>query len=174
MEGKTKTEKSDEIVVTPANVRASAAVTRRDKTFEQFLVDRRNEDAQDPMDAHERIIRQVLAADSVDAVLTPTEVKQARDIIGMDIVIVDFDLSESEFDAGSPLYANLACLFPPDGSPEVVNCGHKKVLAQLVRLKELDAFPVAVKFITRGNSAHGTPMLELTKSEFELKPEMPF
>ena len=119
-----------------------------------------SEKTTDPM---ARIIDQVLNAETADAVLTPFEVQQAKDIVGVPIVIQAFELNESEYDAGSPFYASMACQFPPDGDLQVVNCGHKKVIAQLVRLKQLDAFPVPVKFITRGKSKQGTPMLELTK-----------
>lgn len=116
--------------------------------------------ASDPM---MRIVQQVLDAESADAVLTPVEVMQATEIIGIPIVLMDFDLNQSEFDAGSPFYVSAVCAFPPGDDVRVVNCGHKKVIAQCVKLKSLGALPVPVKFITRGTSKQGTPMLELTK-----------
>ena len=114
----------------------------------------------DPM---ARIIQQVMDAETPDAVLTPVEVQQARDLVNVPLVIMDFELNKSEYDAGSPFYASMVCGMPPDGEPAVVNCGHRKVIAQLVRLKQLGGFPVSAKFIERGKSKQGTAMLELTK-----------
>lgn len=118
------------------------------------------ERASDPM---QRIIQQVLDADSVDAVLTPVEVMQARDIVGVPFLLQDFDLNQSEYDAGSPFYASMVCVMPPGDDVRVVNCGHKKVLAQLVKLRQFNALPLPVKFIERGRSQQGTAMLELSK-----------
>jgi hypothetical protein len=150
--------------VLPANVRDSAASPRTLGKFDQFLKDRNARDGDPEVDPYERILQQVLSAKTPDAVLTPVEVMQGRDIIGVPFILADFTLNESDFDEGSPFYANMTCHMPPEGEPVPVNCGHKKVLAQLVKLKEMDAFPIAVKFITRGTAkVGGTPMLELTK-----------
>jgi hypothetical protein len=162
-EVKGEVEKVHEPRVIPANERHGPAGLAKQGEFNQFLIDKKSQDGDPEVDPYERIIKQVLSAETADAVLTPVEVKQGRDIIGIEIIVVGFTLNKSEFDAGSPFYASMECLFPPDGSPEVVNCGHKKVLAQLVRLQELNAFPAQVQFITRGQSQQGTPMLELTK-----------
>lgn len=118
-----------------------------------------------------RIIAQVLSATSPDVVLTPVEAMQARDLTGVPLVLYDFDLTQSEFDVGSPFYANLKCAIAQDGTPAVINCGHKKVIAQLVKLKEFDQFPYNVMFRERGVSkVGGTPMLELVKWEPETDP----
>jgi len=148
----------------PANVMDSPAAVRRPSDFDRKLIAQQDAVKEDSKDPHERIIAQVLEAESPDAVLTPVDVLQGRDLIGENIVLLDFELNKSEFDVGSPFYASISALRTPDEPPVVVNCGHKKVIAQLVRLKELDAFPVQVRFATRGVSkAGGTPMLELTK-----------
>jgi hypothetical protein len=155
----------------PANVKDQPAATVVRSEFDRKLIAQQEVVGETAEDPYERIIRQVLAADSADVVLTPTEVFQARDLLNQNIVIIDFELNQSEFDAGSPFYATMAVLKSPDDPPMVVNCGHKKVLAQLVRLKELGAFPIQVKFITRGTSkVGGTPMLEMVKWEYGEQP----
>jgi hypothetical protein len=133
---------------------------QRKSLLDEYLLNAKRDSEDFDSDPMERIIRQVLSAESPAAVLTPTDVKQARDIIGVPLLLADFDLNQSEFDAGAPFYANMAVL-APGGEPMVVNCGHKKVLAQLVKLKEFDQFPYRVRFITRGTSKQGTPMLEM-------------
>lgn len=154
----------EDVEVIPANIRDQAAPAKRKSAFEQQLIDQQETVAEDDKDPYERIIRQVLDAETPDAVLTPVEVMQGRDLVGRNIVVIDFELNQSEFDVGSPFYASIQALTGENEPPVVVNCGHKKVIAQLVRLKELNAFPVQVQFWTRGTSkAGGTPMLELRK-----------
>lgn len=129
----------------------------------EFITTQSEEMPERDSDPMQRIIEQVLNAESADAVLTPVDVKQASEIVGIPFVLFEFDLNESEYDAGSPFFASMVCGLPPDGEPTVINCGHKKVIAQLVKLRQFDALPAQVKFITRGKSKQGTPMLELTK-----------
>lgn len=150
----------------PANVRDSTGGEIKRSEFDKFLTDREAERKDVESDPFEEIIRQVLNADSPDAVLTPTEVLQGRDLIGIPLVVLGFSLNQSEYDVGSPFYATIDAVKSPDEPPFKVNCGHKKVIAQLVKLEEFSAFPIQVKFITRGTSKiGGTAMLELTKWE---------
>lgn len=126
----------------------------------------------DPDDgAYERIIAQVLAADSPDVVLTPVEALQARDVVGVPLLLFGHELNESEFDVGSPFYASMQCAIAQDDTPAIINCGHKKVIAQLVKLKQFDQYPYRVMFRERGTSkVGGTPMLELVKWEQQEEP----
>ena len=158
----------------PANIRDSAGAVIRAEEFDNFLKNREAEKKDVDTDPYMAIIQQVLDAETPDAVLTPVDVLQARDLIGVNLVILGFGLNKSEYDAGSPFFATIDLIKGEGEDPIKVNCGHKKVIAQLVKLEELDAFPVAARFITRGVSrVGGTPMIELAKWE-EPKSEMPF
>jgi hypothetical protein len=173
----TRQHEDEEVVegeILPANELHRPASPRTNTAFDKYLMEQQGLIPEDTSDPHERIIKQVLTAETPDAVLTPVEVLQGRDLIGENIVVIDFELNKSEYDVGSPFYASISALRIPGEPPVVVNCGHKKVIAQLVRLKELGAFPVQVQFMTRGTSkAGGTPMLELTKWS-EPEGEAPF
>src|SRR6266568_2505166 len=157
--------------VLPANVKDSPKAPVRESDFDRFLKDRQSEGADPERDPYEAIIQQVMNADSPDAVLTPVEALQGRDLLDEPLILLGFELNKSEYDVGSPFYASMQCLRPPDGERVIVNCGHKKVMAQLVKLEEfhqnpnVDAgYPYQVMFRTRGVSkVGGTPMLELTK-----------
>jgi hypothetical protein len=141
----------------------STEVTKRGRApsaLDRFFADAKDQGGDVERDPMESIIRQVLSADSPASVLTPTEVMKASDMVGIPLLLVGFELNESEYDAGSPMYGSMAVLVP-GGQPTVVNCGHKKVLAQLVKLQEFNEFPYRVIFVTRGTSKQGTPMLEL-------------
>ena len=148
----------------PANIKDSAGGEVKRSEFDAFLANREAERADSKEDAYESIIRQVLSAETPDAVLTPTDVLQGRDLIDVPLVVLGFVLNQSEYDVGSPFYATMDVIRGPDEPPFKVNCGHKKVIAQLVRMEELGGFPFQARFITRGTSkVGGTPMLELTK-----------
>src|SRR5271169_3068683 len=109
---------------------------RQMSKFDQFLLDRQAEGGDPERDPYEGIIAQVLSAETPDAVLTPIEALQGRDVLGVPLLLVGFELNQSEFDAGSPFYASMAVIRSDTQEPTVVNCGHKKVLAQLVKLDE--------------------------------------
>ena len=161
-------------LVTKAKAEIATGVSGGVSQLNKFLLDASTRDGDPDLDPMDGIIRQVLSASSPAAVLTPTEVRQGQDMVGVPLMLVDFELHQSEFDAGSPFYATMAVLIPP-GEPDVVNCGHKKVLAQLVKLKEFGEFPYKVVFINRGTSKQGTPMLELTSwKDDDFEDEPPF
>lgn len=166
--------------VLPANVKDRPGPVARESEFDKFLRDRQSADGDPERDPYDAILKQVLDASTPDAVLTPVEALQGRDLVGVPLLLLGFELNKSEYDEGSPFYASMQCLQPPDGDPVVVNCGHKKVLAQLVKLEEfhqnasMDAgYPYQVMFRTRGQSKVGTPMLELGKWPQQME-EPPF
>jgi hypothetical protein len=148
-------------VVTKTRADLATGQTTGVAALNQFLADKTNQGSDPNADPMDGIIQQVLNADSPAAVLTPVEPLQARDMVGVPLMLVGWELAQSEYDAGSPFYANMAVL-TPGGDPSIVNCGHKKVLAQLIKLEEFGQYPYKVVFITRGTSKQGTPMLELT------------
>jgi hypothetical protein len=163
--------------------------------FERMLTEAHDEQIEDGEDSYMRIIRQVLSATTPDDVLTPIEAVKARDLVGHALIAEGFEFNQSEFDVGSPFFASIKCVYvgllPPQilevlridnpsppteavpdvptltsGESVVVNCGHKKVLAQLVQLARLNAFPRNVVFATRGRSkVSGSAMLTLLKWE---------
>jgi hypothetical protein len=150
--------------------RRTALATSAPKTSEEldaFLYDANELESSDPDAAHRRIIDQVLSASTPDAVLTPVDAIDGAQVLGVPLLLFSWAMNKSEFDAGSPFYASMQCadLRTDPASPVVVNCGHKRVLAQLVKLQEFDQYPYQVMFRTRGQSRHGTPMLELVKWE---------
>jgi hypothetical protein len=148
-------------VVTKTRADVATRQTMGVAALNQFLADKSNQGSDPNADPMDGIIQQVLNADSPAAVLTPVEALQGKDMVGIPLILVGWELAQSEYDAGSPFYANMAVLLP-GSEPSVVNCGHKKVLAQLIKLEEFGEYPYKVVFITRGTSKQGTPMLELT------------
>ena len=114
-------------------------------------------------DPYRRIIQQVLSAASPDVVLTPVEAYQAKDIQGRRLLLFGHTWNKSEFDAGTPMYASMECQDADTHESMVVNTGHKKMMAQLIKLEQFGKYPYEIQIRARGQSAQGTPMLELVK-----------
>lgn len=151
----------------------AAVMPTTSKELDEWMKSSKEADVDPDAGAYERIIAQVLSAESPDVVLTPVEALQARDMVGVPLLLYGHELNESEFDVGSPFYASMQCAVAQDGTPAIINCGHKKVIAQLVKLKQFEQYPYQVMFRERGTSKiGGTAMLELVK--WETEPEPPF
>jgi len=150
--------------------------------FDAFIRDKAAQDEYEGADPYEAILQQVLKAETPDAVLTPTDVQQGSDLIDIPLALIGFRLNESEYDVGSPFYATMEVIHAATMEGMIVNTGHKKVLAQLIRLQQLAdgpneafAFPFNVMFIQRGMSKVNTPMLELRKWEdTDIQTKAPF
>lgn len=125
-------------------------------------------------DNYRAIIEQILSAETPDQILTPVEVLQPRDVADELLEVFDVRWQRSEFEVGSPMYASLEAKRIMDGAPVVVNCGQKPVMAQLVRMQQLDAFPFRAFFRQTGNNAHGTAMYRLTMAKGQSPNEPPF
>jgi hypothetical protein len=169
-----KDDKADEPVsgeVVPRSRTLDTISPKTAKELDEYLRAEGAAEVDPDADAYTRIIDQVLSAKSPDVVLTPVEALQARDMVGVPLVFYGFDLNESEYDVGSPFYVSMKCAVAQDGTPAIINCGHKKVIAQCVKLREFDQWPYNVMFRTRGTSkVGGTAMLELVKWEPEGEP----
>src|SRR5260221_482855 len=74
----------------------------RASDLDQYLRDTHAAEVDPDEGAYSRIIEQVLKSTSPDIVLTPTEAVDAKDMVGIPLVITGFDLNESEYDQGSP------------------------------------------------------------------------
>jgi hypothetical protein len=125
-------------------------------------------------DPYKRIIQQILSAESPDIVLTPVEPVQASQVVGHHLELFGHSLNKSEYDVGSPFYASMEVKNHTTAESQVVNCGHKAVIAQLIKLEQFGDYPYHVTFAEKGRSAQGTAMLRLVKwTEPELS-EPPF
>ena len=174
----TETESPQEVksgeIVTKAKAEVATGSLLGVKALNQFLEDKSNQGGDPDSDPMDGIIQQVLNAESPAAVLTPVDAMKAESMVGVPLMLIGWSLAQSEYDAGSPFYANLTVMAPP-GEQMVVNCGHKKVLAQLIKLEEFGEYPYKVVFITRGKSRQGTDMLELTSwKDEDFKDNPPF
>lgn len=163
-ENRSRHGKDDSVPVEGEVVVADGQTGRELDKFDRFLIDREAEGGDVAIDSYQAIIEQVLSATSPDDVLTPVEAVKAADVVGIPYLLYGFDMNESEFDAGSPFYASMKMGNTVTGEPQVVNCGHKRVIAQLIKLEEFQQYPYRVMFKEQGKSRKsGSPMLVMVK-----------
>lgn len=129
-------------------------------------------------DPYRRILDQILSAETPDSVLTPVEAKKLGDYIGVPLLLFGFELQESTYDVGTPFYAALQCRDVNADEPVILTTGHRKVLAQCVRLRQLVEagkadWPFQVMTMGRGTGQGGTPLLEFGKWPEDYVPNEP-
>jgi hypothetical protein len=103
----------------------------------------------DSSDVAEQIMANILNADSVDDVFDQTG-GEAGTLVAMEsrygvpLRIVGVTLNESTFTEGPPAYCVLDCVNLGTGNAEVIGCGASNVLAGMIKLHQLNAFPIDV------------------------------
>ena len=163
--------KTDDGVLVPTNVDnpTGTIVPHQDApqerdAFGRWLTDEVAKEGEPDVSAHQRIIEQVLNAQSPDEVLTPSEAHPCKEMADIPLVLHGFDLNESEFDEGSPFYASMKCVNYTTGEPVIVNTGYKKMIAQLMKLDQFQQYPYNVMVKQQGKSKQtGSPMYALVK-----------
>lgn len=99
----------------------------------------------DPEAIAQRMVEQILAADDPDAVLSGLPAADhAQDVIGRGFQLQNVRLLRSRLDDGD-VFAILEGLYLDDGEPAVITCSGRRVMAQAIQLKRLDALPRDVK-----------------------------
>lgn len=135
----------------------------RDRTGEQVeetevvtganpsMLDRINRGADlSPDEAHESIVRRVMAAETVDEVLARQQVTHSRDMLDVPFMLESVHFNESTIEGEGPgFYGILNGTRTDTGEKVTVSCGGRTVLAQLFKLAELDdglkAGPVGIR-----------------------------
>jgi hypothetical protein len=115
----------------------------------------------DPANAQEQIVRRILAAPDEDAVLAEDSTIATKELIGIPIEVRSFRLLKSqlvdketgEVKAGAFMIVDAARL--EDDTPVVLNTGAPKIMAQLIRLNQLERLPARVKVAEVGQAKPG-------------------
>jgi hypothetical protein len=103
----------------------------------------------DSADVSDQIMANILSADTVDDVFAQTEGEAGTLIAsesryGVPLRVQSVTLNESTFSEGPPAYCVLGCVNLGSGANEVIGCGASNVLAGMIKLHQLDAFPIDV------------------------------
>jgi hypothetical protein len=131
------------------------ATREGDAGLGQWMARQQTEAELNPEQAYHRILQQIMAAETVENVLTPVEAYNATDLIDVPLEVVGFEPQRSEYEVGSPFYFSVMAQNLVTGERAVVNTGNQACMAQLLRLAELGAFPFVAKFAERGRARDG-------------------
>lgn len=99
--------------------------------------------ALDPDAISEQIMLRILNAGTKEQVLAGLKAVAAEKILGLPMLINAVHFNESNLKDGEGVYAVIDCTI--GGSSCAVTCGSRTVLAQLFRLKQLEAYPLRVR-----------------------------
>lgn len=111
----------------------------------EWLDRERDDTATGPVATYRDIVTQVLDAQSVFDVLTPPDVLAARDCVGRPFALISVRFNESSYQQGSPIYASMDVVWPDTEKRDVINSGNQRMVAQLLKLHQLDQFPLLVE-----------------------------
>lgn len=115
-------------------------------------------------DAVADIIAQVLQSDSVDEVLADIDAMHWHDFLDVPVTVYGCKWQRSEFEAGMPFYVVVDGLRHDTNYRGPITIGAQTVIAQLVRLAQLNAFPVTLRltYATDKPTANGYRPLKLS------------
>jgi hypothetical protein len=124
---------------------ATGEVARDGDHISQYL----NREVEDPevtaRQTHAAIIHQILNAPDLDSVLELFEPQTLADFENRHLRIDHFNWQESDFEQGPKVYVSIMCVDVDADTKHLINSGEQRIMAQLMRFEQLDAFPVDVR-----------------------------
>lgn len=149
----------------PEEVSGELATTEESRRMTEDIIMGRGEvlDTLDdsPQAAQEQIVRRILAAPDEDAVLAEDSTIATRDLVGVPLTVSAFYLRKSRLvdnDTGEikeGAYMIVDAIDLRDDSRITLNTGAPKIMAQLIRLQELERLPAKVMVREVGQAKPG-------------------
>lgn len=151
--------------VEPYDAEGIVVARQGDAGLAKYLMNEADDTPTDSVSTYASIVGQIMASESWEDVLTPTEVLSVRQVVDRPFQLITFHFNKSEFDVGSPYYASMDVIFDDDHTKAVVNCGHQALMAQLLKLIEFNEFPYHVVVFESGRpNRFGNTPLRLKKA----------
>jgi hypothetical protein len=119
-----------------------------------------------PEQASADIARRILESKTADEVLAESTTLSSDDVLNKSITVLGVSYNKSTFEGegSSDAYAVVSAVVPATGELLAFTVGGNTVLAQLVKLQALDAFPLTVTLRQKATpTARGYYPLYLTK-----------
>lgn len=126
---------------------STEVATTGDARLAEFLAAAQSQEPVDPTQAALDIARRILASETIEDVLGGTPAIHAADVIGKSLNILGFTFNESAIEGSGPAFYMLIECVADDGEPFKVTCGAVNVMAQLFRLRQLDALPMQARIV---------------------------
>lgn len=123
---------------------AAGIIPRDNDVISRYLMVER-EDVEVTREAtHSAIIGDIMASKTVEDVLEVLEPEELDVFQDRHIRIDGYDQRDSEFEAGAPIYVTLKVWDEENKSKHLINTGQQAIIAQMLRLDAMNAFPVHV------------------------------
>ena len=130
---------------------------------EDIILGRTNtlDSIEDPANAQEQIVRRILAAPDEDSVLAEGSTIATKDLVGVPLTVESFRLLKSQLidkDTGEVREGAFMIVDAKqldDDKPITLNTGAPKIMAQLIRLQQLERLPAKVKVAEVGQAKPG-------------------
>jgi hypothetical protein len=119
------------------------------------------EQIDDPANAQEQIVRRILEAPDVDSVLSEDSTTATKELIGVPLEVRSFRLLKSQLvdketgEVRQGAFMIVEATQGPNNVPITLNTGAPKIMAQLIRLQQLDRLPHKVKVAEVGQAKPG-------------------
>lgn len=116
---------------------------------------------EDPANAQEQIVRRILQAPDEDSILAEDSTIATKELVGIPLEIQSFRILKSQLvdsDTGEVkqgVWMVIDAQKLDDGTPIAVNTGAPKIMAQLIRLQQLERIPAKVKVAEVGQARPG-------------------
>lgn len=145
--------KTDPKAATPAvtESKSTALMTQADAAAElalgQYLELGETEEPADANEIATEIVKRILQANSVDDVLKKQQLIGCQSLVNVPLQIRGFRIASSTFeDSSEGFYFVVDAVQKADGSILTIACGSRNCMAQLYRLRQLNAIPCDLQF----------------------------
>lgn len=122
----------------------------------------------DPAAVTQQVQASILNATSVDELFETLESSgsliESRDRLNVPLKVLGVTLNKSRYE-GSPVYCVMHVENLRTGQTEAIGCGAGNVLAAMVKLHELEAFPITVELFEGDQTANGYRIVSLRKAQ---------
>jgi hypothetical protein len=135
-----------------AETRDAIVDTDSPAEVERFIAGASAQVLDDPEAVSRAIVHDILSAPTIDEVFRRRELTHARDVLGEPITVLDVRWMKGDYDTEGPGFYAVMDAASADGEKVQVSCGARNVMAQLWRLRELDAFPIQVAIVESGRT----------------------
>lgn len=129
----------------PTVVEVAAGIVPRDKDIiGKYLKFETKDDEVAAEVTHTQIIEEILAAETIADVLEVLDPEKWEPFVGRHIRLLGYKHIDSEYDTGPPVYFVVKLMDVETDTKHLVVTGEQAVMAQLMKLDVLKAFPVDV------------------------------
>lgn len=114
------------------------------------------------VDAYKAIIDRIMSSTSIEEILNPAQPSNLKEFSGQEIIVQGFRMIESDYEKGANFYVAMDVMDPETSEEMVITTGQQGIMAQLMAVHNLQAFPISV-VVTPGRkpNRHGTYMYRL-------------